>query len=177
MGWSFACSRSFGKKELVAELRDPVRFANQELLQSSVVGNHHWYLARDKESGRTWIGVDLLQSGGKDEGWGYKSMSEHCGPCYYDCPLSFLAQASEATGYAADWREKVRAHHAARKARPVPVAGMVVIYGGHQYTLVRPAGPRRGWLCRDTGGNVLRMSAAQLAKAVIETKETADEPV
>ena len=174
MGWSFAYSRSFGKKELVAELRDPIRFGeHQTLLRSSVVGNHHWFLMHNAETGRTIIGLDLMQSGGKTEGWGYKSMSEHSGPYVYDCPLSFLAEASEATGYAIEWREKVRAHHAAKKARPVPAAGLEVDVFGRIFRLTAPAGLRRGWLCVEPAtGNYYRLSAANLAKATLP-KESA----
>jgi hypothetical protein len=50
--------------------------------------------------------------------WGYKDMSESVGPCYYKCPLKFLNLAPEPTSeYSKEWREKVRAYHAAEAAK------------------------------------------------------------
>lgn len=171
MGWSFNCSASIGRKQLIEQLRDPSRFsAGCTIVRSSVVGNHHWYLLRDPK-GNVSIGLDLMAGGGKGSGWGYKSLDESSGPYYFDCPLSFLDEASAPTHYAAEWRESARKHHAA-KAAIKPRAGLVVMYGGHQYKLVRPAGPRKGWevIALPWGGEY-RMKAAQLAKSTIQQGE------
>ncbi len=170
MGWSFACDTSHGKKQLVESLRRPSRFGdNSKLLQACTVGNHHWYLARTTHpdgTATTWIGIDLLQGGGRNSGWGYKSMDESCGPCQYDCPISYLAKASEPTGYAIEWRNKVREHHAAKKARPEYAAGQVWQFGPHQYKLHTPSHRRRGWVVRRVSdGHVFRMPFAYLARA------------
>ena len=62
--------------------------------------------------------------------FGYKDMTEHCGPYYYDCPLSLLEMTDEPTGESAiAWRKKVRDYHAAKKARAKPAAGLVIQYG------------------------------------------------
>lgn len=169
MGWTFACNAGYGKKDLVADLRNASRFGETtEMLRSSVVGNNHWYLARNRDTGNVWIGLDRMQGGGRESGWGHKSMSEGCGPCYYDCPLSMLEQASEPTGYAIEWRQKVRAHHAQKAARPVLVAGLVVNYFKSSYRLIAPAGPRRGWSCVDVAtGMQYRISTSQLARATV----------
>ena len=70
------------------------------------------------------IGVYLLQRGTKEyPGWGYKGMSEDMGPCYYDCPLSYLDEADEpSSGLAREWREKVR-KLAAERASKRPKVG------------------------------------------------------
>ena len=94
-------------------------------------------------------------------------MSEQSGPYYYDCPLSLLDKASEAnTENAIEWRAKVRQHHAAKaQKKQAIVAGTVVQYGAHQYTLVRPAGPRKGWIAdRVSDGCRFRMNARQLSQ-------------
>lgn len=173
MGWSFALSTSHGKKECVAQLRNPGRFSmGTQILKSCVSGNRHWYLAQT--DGVTWIGLDLLQGGGKRMGWGYKSLDESAGPYYYDCPLSYLDAASEPKGHAAEWRQKVRAYWAAKAARIKPYASQVVSYGGHQYLLMSPAGPRKGWhVNRVSDGAALRMSARQLANATTINTEIA----
>lgn len=169
MGWLFTWNDT--KEELLERrLRAPSRFVEGcELLHSSVVGNNHWYLLKDK-TGRVSIGLDKMAAGGKNEGWGYKDMDETCGPVEVNCPLSFLDKASEPTGYAIEWREKVRQYHAKRKAKKTAIAaGVVVKYGNECYRLDFPAGPRRGWsVCRLSDGRSFRMSARQLGDAVVQ---------
>jgi hypothetical protein len=119
MGWLYSYNiRS--KKEMVAYLRRPERFGqDHELLRATTVGNHHWYLCRNRLTGLVYIGLDKMTGGIKD-GWGYKDMDESVGPCEVDCPLSYLAQASQATGYAIEWRFNVQDFHAKKSARPDP---------------------------------------------------------
>jgi len=165
MGWLFAYSTGYKKKNLVEDLRKPSRFGeNTQLLQSCVKGNNHWYLA--KTGDQIWIGLDLMQGGGRCQGWGYKDMDETCGPCQMDCPITYLDKASEPTGYAIEWRRNVRALHAKRKVSAKPVSGMVVTYGGQTYTLVEPYRPRKGWLVTNALGDRCRMNAKQLARAL-----------
>jgi hypothetical protein len=73
-----------------------------------------------------FIRVDLIMGnrikGGGYE-WGYKGMTESCGPCEVSCPLSYLDMVPDPGGYATDWRAKVRAWHAARKPTYTPTLG------------------------------------------------------
>ena len=64
--------------------------------------------------GFKWIGCVLI--GCFNGHWGYKDMDESVGPCYYGCPLEFLDKASPPTGYAVEWRDKVREYNSGRKA-------------------------------------------------------------
>lgn len=166
MGWLFTWNST--KEELLVRLRSPSRFVEGcELLQSSVVGNNHWYLLKDK-TGLISIGLDKMAAGGKNEGWGYKDMSEFCGPVEVNCPLGFLAKASPPTGYAIEWREKVRAYHAKRKEKKTLTPGIVLKYGPHCYRLDRPAGARKGWnVYRLSDSMSFRMSAKQVCAAVV----------
>lgn len=159
MGWDFFNDRSMDRKRLVAYLRSPERIGDAKMIRSRVVGNHHWYVVEDK-AGR-WIGLDLMQGGGRNSGWGYKAMDESVGPCYYDCPLSYLDLAPQSdVGYSAGWRDKVRAHHA---SKIVPSAGLKVQYGGHEYKLLEPV-QRKGWrVMRSSDGAVFRMQSRQLS--------------
>lgn len=169
MGWTFAYDTNYTKDKLVADLRKPERFGpDTTLLQSSIRGNNHWYLARNNIKGITWIGLDLLQGGGRTQGWGHKDMDETCGPCQLDCPISYLDKASEPVGYATEWRQQVREFHAKRSTRPIPTAGQVVTFGGHDYTLIRSAGPHKGWVVDNTAGSRYRLTAKQLANATIK---------
>jgi hypothetical protein len=166
MGWSFAYSLGYDKAACIRDLRSPTRFGPQtKLLQACTVGNHHWYLAETE--GVKWIGLDLLAGGGKESGWGHKSMDERSGPNYYDCPITYLDKASEPLGYAIEWRKAVRQYHANKRKSGKPQAGQVVKYGGYEYKLLRPAGPRKGWHVHEvTTGQQYRMNSKQLAKAL-----------
>ena len=118
MGWLFSYDRSFGRKELIAERQSSYKDEPKyTLLKSIPAGNQLWSLLKHKETNRTVIVLDLMQGGGKDEGWGYKTMSEDSGPYQYNCPMSILKAADPPTSeYSAEWREKVLQHHAAKKA-------------------------------------------------------------
>jgi hypothetical protein len=59
------------------------------------------------ESNR-YICCDLLHFR-KDDGWGYKDMSESMHPYYYSCPLKYLDMVPVANE---EWRENVRKYHA-----------------------------------------------------------------
>lgn len=171
MGWSYS-TQWRSKKQLVEYLTDSYRFGeNQELLKSSVVGNNHWYLAKQKTTGEIWIGLDMMQSG-REDGWGYKDLTASCGPVEVNCPISFLKEASEPDpdSYDAQWRKRVVAYHKSKrqKAKRSYEAGMVVQYDGTDYRLDRPAGSRRGWYVnRQPDGMLFRMNARQLGQAEI----------
>ena len=169
MGWTF-CWEMRSRQAMLTYLRRSTRLVDHwEVLKSTAVGNNHWYLYRNTETGRVSIGLDLMAGGGKD-GWGYKDLSEDCGPGQVNCPLSYLDQASEAVGYAIVWRQKVRAFHAQRAERPTLAAGLRVIYGEAEFKLLKSAGPRLGWnVVRISDGRQFRMKAVQLARSQVVT--------
>lgn len=168
MGWLFSCDPNFKKSDQIAKFRRPSYWGDGvKLLADRVVGNHYW-AAIQVASGRKLVFLALLKGGGRNMGWGYKDMTEDCGPCYYDCPLSLLAMTDEPVdGYAVEWRKKVRAYHANKKARPALAVGVIVTYGPHQYQLRKPAGARRGWYVDRIGGGTFRMTARQLSESTI----------
>jgi hypothetical protein len=176
MGWLFLYEKR-SRKEMLEHLRRPERYGqDNELLRSVAVGNNHWYLCKHKSTDKVWIGLDLMKGSRADRCWGYKDIDESMGPCEVNCPLSFLDKASEPEGYAIEWRQKVREYHAKKAARVAPVAGLVVQYGEHQYRLVEPYAPRKGWLVtRVSDGARFRMPARHLAqsKPVPALKEAA----
>ena len=171
MGWCYS-TQWRSREQLVSYLSDPSRFADSQIhLKSSVVGNNHWYLAKDKKSGEIWIGLDAMRSG-REDGWGYKSMDATCGPVEVNCPISFLKAASEPRpgGFEKPWRERVIAYHESkkRKAKRKLEPGVVVQYGGTDYALQESAGPRRGWYVNRISDNrQFRMNAKQLGQAEI----------
>jgi hypothetical protein len=166
MGWSFACDTRHDKKACVAKLTGPGMYSpGYTALRHRVVGNHLWTLLKLPD-GRITIHLCLLAGGGhQGMGWGYKSMDEESGPYVYDCPPSFLDEASEPRGYAIKWREMVRQHHTKRKTLK-PYAGMHIKYGEHEYLLMESAGPRRGWRChRVSDGQAFRLKANQISRS------------
>ena len=57
----------------------------------------------DGDAALVFIGCHLLDQ--RDGAWGYKSMDESMGPCFYSCPLSMLDLAPVACE---SWRARVR---------------------------------------------------------------------
>lgn len=116
MGWIFTPGRT--KAELVRELVAVWIEENKrgETLAHKVVGNVLWAVKKNtcnQGDVIVWIGCYLLENGGKDQGWGYKPLTEDEGPCYYTCPLEYLDRVPEPKGpYVKEWRKKVRAYHA-----------------------------------------------------------------
>jgi hypothetical protein len=100
-----------------------------------------------------------------------KEIEESMGPYQIDAPAKMLDMldklAPNPTGYAEKWRkscrEKIEQSRTTKKAKPA--AGQRVIYGGIEYNLIEPAGPRRGWRVSSPTGQVYRMNARQLGQA------------
>ncbi|WP_240650058.1 hypothetical protein [Variovorax atrisoli] len=140
------------------------------VLAPRAIGNRLWFLAQHRAGERTgckWIGLTLIES--RKGEVAVKSMDETCGPCYYDCPLSFLAQADAPTGpYAGPWRERVRAFHASRSARRAAIRpGVRISYDAQVYVLQHCLG-RRGWdVARESDGQAFRMKSRQLGSATL----------
>jgi hypothetical protein len=144
--------------------------ASSTVLAHRVIGSRLWFLAqahRGTLAGRKWIGLTLIECRGGQAI--VKCLDETVGPLYYDCPLSFLAQADTPVGpHAGPWREQVRAFHANRAARRLAMRpGARVAYGGQSYVLQHDLG-RRGWgVQRERDGQVFRMKSRQLGNATM----------
>ncbi len=121
MGWSFGYNQT--KESLVQELTQSGTGSYPEnkmltwnCLAHSLRGNSLWSVWErlNSESGESirYIRLDLLSYASQHGGYGYKSMSEACGPYYYNCPLKFLEMAPVANQ---EWRDKVIANHAKLK--------------------------------------------------------------
>lgn len=116
MGWLFTYGAS--RKDVIADcIADNER---SRTLRHCTRGNVLWILRETTppatEKATRFILCVLLQRG--TEGWGFKDMDESMGPCYYTCPLVYLEEATEPVNkYAAEWRDAVREHHKAAKAK------------------------------------------------------------
>lgn len=128
MGWFFPYGAT--RSDIISELTPKERLSEDgktvfRTLRHCCKGNVLYAL---HESGpvqdtRKWIGVAIMQ---KSEGsWGYKNMDESMGPCYYNCPVSYLDAADEPVNeYAANWRREVR-RQAAERSRKKPKVGEI----------------------------------------------------
>ena len=68
------------------------------------------------EAERRWITCDMIGCHSKE--WGYKDMSEACGPFYYSCPLKYLDLVPlDRYGGNSSWRQQVREHHARQREK------------------------------------------------------------
>jgi hypothetical protein len=148
MGWSYACDRHYDKQCLIEDLTKPgVLSPGYTFLEHRVVGNHLWYLYQQPDGIKT-IGLFLMASGGREMGWGHKGISESMGPYETDCPLSLLNMAGDVAPNesAAQWRERVRQHHAVTKTVSKSWAtlshGRLIELDGVQYEVL--TGPQNG---------------------------------
>jgi hypothetical protein len=132
---------------------------------------------QDKDTGeKKHFGIVFKTSRHKTKHWGMsefciKEITEDMGPVQTNAPARMLdlldKLAPNPTGYAAQWRKDCRENIARSKApKAKPKAGDRVIYGGTEYTLERPAGPRRGWQVKHPSGHTYRMNARQLSHAM-----------
>lgn len=111
MGWTFGWKT---KKDLVRKLTEnhANEYGTWTVVAAKLVGNELWTVKDIVTEGFTGrvIHVDLLEVHGE---WGYKDLSECMGPYAYTCPLEFLELVPVVANQ--DWRDKVRAFHAAQK--------------------------------------------------------------
>lgn len=126
MGWLF---RDITRQELIADRTASwERLTGDLLVQSSslahcVRGNvfsgilwgvwERKFLINEIESqpSERWITCDMIQCK-RNEGWGYKDLSEADHPYFYSCPMSYLELVPiELYGGNASWRKDVIDHH------------------------------------------------------------------
>ena len=145
MGWTFF-TETMTKAEFLTRIRQDLR--PYRILQEKVTAEAVYFLVKtaDKPS---FIAVFLTEK--HDGEWGYKDMTEHSYPYFYDCPLSMIDAADPPEGDSAkEWRETVRAR-AALKAEKLAAAaalepGQKVRIYGKIYTILRRGNRRAHWI-------------------------------
>lgn len=121
-----------------------------------------------------FYGVVVLFKRSKKTGeFSYKNMDETCGPYAAKCPIRLIDQLDKLglphNTMARDWRDRCRAN-AKRKPAPAVKPGDIVKFPniGGEFELIKPAGPRRGWLIKYKNEAVLyRATARQIANCQI----------
>jgi hypothetical protein len=88
-------------------LDDAIRqeFGWMQIVKQAPGRRVRWILA--ERDGHRSISAVLSERDGR--GWSVKIVHESCGPNETDCPVEFLDGLPEPVGFAAEWRERVRA--------------------------------------------------------------------
>lgn len=118
MGWFYPYGAT--RRQVIDELTEERKKDGRvfRTLRKCLRGNTMYALHESGPEDDTtkWIGVYLLARHGG--AWGYKDMDETVHPYYYDCPVSYLDEADEATTDGAkEWRRIVREKAAERAAK------------------------------------------------------------
>ncbi|WP_126227732.1 DUF6927 domain-containing protein [Burkholderia ambifaria] len=129
-----------------------------------------WDITRSGEAPVRYIGCDLLAWDKGSAGWGYKDMCEETEPLYYSCPLAYLDMVPPASH---EWRERVRAWHAAR-SRALAPGDVLTLSGLSIGEAVVVGRQRRTWIV-ESGGQFFRFSP-KLYRHITGLRH-ADEPV
>jgi hypothetical protein len=127
---------------------------------------------------RDYFGTVILTQRKRGE-FGYKDISEDCGPYYYEAPVGMIKRLDQIApvdpaSNAAGWRARCRAAHADKKRRAKIqwAPGMRVQFTptGRVFEILADAGPRRGFFVRVADRSDLqqyRATARSFAHAVI----------
>lgn len=128
MGWTFT-SRPKGTP-IKTFLKERVFGPNFEILECAVVKRTTAYVAaRNLETGKVFACVFLLAYRPNDRGFefGYKDMTEDCGPNAIECPERVLDLLTPTESkWALEWRAKCRERLATKKAVPKVKPGDVI---------------------------------------------------
>lgn len=123
MGWLFNYNWSLSDVK-----RHILNYHSVVAHRSTNYGRHLWVVVENE--GERFIELYLISK--SNGGYGYKGMTEMCGPFATDCPLELLdlAPLPPESGFSASWREKVRKQASQKKARKqVEVGSIVKVYG------------------------------------------------
>jgi len=179
MGWYFDYNIRT-KADLVSGLLKCEDELPGENIAHRVIGNNLWIVRqfgsiegdRAHYSGKRMIQLSLLGYDRREKCWGHKDMIETCGPGESNCPLAFLDLATDFAeeGWSKDWRARVRAYHARKKAlASVEIApSQRITLGGSVYTLLHPYSRAKGfWVIRREGDNAtFKVRVGQIRRAL-----------
>lgn len=123
MGWYYTDGAS--RRDIIDELTKEQRWDGNvfRTLRKCFRGNTMYALHESgpEDATKKWLSVYLLQR--HKDSWGYKPLPEDALPYYFDCPLSYLDEADEATTEnAKEWRQTVR-EVAEKRASKKPKVG------------------------------------------------------
>jgi hypothetical protein len=180
MGWTFT-HKPHGKKvrdamrETFEQTYVPGSVAGRTILHDTATLREYFAIVerRDATTGEVlrFCLVVLIQHARGDYNFGYKEMTEGCGPTVIP-PRSFFRALERMIPdpdgeWGAQWRDRCRAAYAARDAAKSYRPGQLIKLFGHRYRLAIDL-KRKGFLAdRLSCGRRLRITRAQLASATL----------
>jgi hypothetical protein len=124
----------------VTPLRRPVQGPDGKYIEDE----KGWYIYEPiPEDEQEVIGMVILTYVSDKDNFGYKVISETCGPCYYDCPKSILNVLTPTdSAYAQEWRHKCYDNLAKPSISKLPIGTEIQFeMSGTTFTL-RKSAPR-----------------------------------
>lgn len=129
MGWSSIYTgrlTSQDKKQRIDKVRT---WNNEEVVKSCMVGTTYYAAVRRKDDGVVYAVVALTQMEGGE--FGFKDMSEICGPIEEKCPIGILKLLSPTDNkLAQEWRKRCLENHEAqlrlRRLKATSLTGFII---------------------------------------------------
>jgi len=151
MGWTYGSERSM--KALHRNITQRQDGWATCIAKASKKFGRELYVVWEKPDGVRFIAIYLCNGDKRDGDWsfGYKDMTEACGPTKYNCPVSFFDLVQDPGGYATAWRAKCRANADAVK-RVFHTGDHVLIPSAQDtgpYTIVEKRARRASYIVSD----------------------------
>lgn len=157
MGWTYTHAINYtdtGMVDRKAEIAD-LYTERYKIVKSVFVGSVCYVALKDTETGTIVADVVHTHTDNKDYfNFGYKAISETCGPCEDDCPASILNILSDTDDEdALDWRRRCR-ENIEKKKSPAALKNLAIgstikcTIGKKEFTLQKMAPNRqfkRAW--------------------------------
>ena len=163
MGWTFYHATNYknGKVDRKAECDKLFNNASCKLLKSTMRGTTY-YCALETPTGEVTAYVVLTAGHDLQDpycNFGYKYISETCGPYKYDCPKNILNLLTPTTNtYANEWRQKCRENKKTKSwLTELPIGGKIEWTDFHRNTHIltkhAPAGQFKKWFWFNAASN------------------------
>lgn len=122
----------------------PLRRAMKDADGKYLTDANGWYIYEEiPENEREVIGVVVLTYVKDKNQFGYKTMSETSGPCYYDCPKSILDLLTPTDNtYAQEWRRKCYDNLAKPSLSKLPIGTEIKFDYDGKEIILRKSAPR-----------------------------------
>ena len=129
MGWSSIYTGRLTSQEKKQRIDKVRTWDNEEVVKSCMVGTTYYAAVRRKDDGVVYAVVALTQM---EEGeFGFKDMSEICGPIEEKCPIGILKLLSPTDNkLAQEWRKKCFENHEVqlrlRRLKATSLTGFII---------------------------------------------------
>ena len=165
MGWD-SCSSWTKKSDVVNEVLGNFARSEWKVHAKQTVREGAWFVVENTSGAKFIYFALILKSRGE---FALKTMTEHMGPSYYSCPVSFLDIAdapAPSEVHAIEWRRKL-VEHSSMKTR-VLAPGMEIKLYDHFYTVVAPH--KNTFTVRSEDGKLYKLTVKQMSQWQHATK-------